>query len=98
MAPSACSPISLSSGFEMFGIGIEDEKKRSGEMKADCEVMDVLKLVLDGELGDKYILSELLKMNKGKLIKDILTLITQVVACDAKIDKLERKVKKYKSK
>jgi hypothetical protein len=37
-------------------------------------------------------------MNKGKLIKDILTLIPRVVACDVKIDKLERKVEKYKSK
>jgi hypothetical protein len=37
-------------------------------------------------------------MNKGKLVKGILTLIPRVVACDAKIDKLERKVKKYKSR
>jgi hypothetical protein len=41
---------------------------------------------------------ELLKMNKGKLIKGILTLIPRVVACDVKIDKLERKVEKYKSR
>jgi hypothetical protein len=72
----------------------EDDKKRSGEMKADCEVMDVLKLVLDGELGDKELLPELLKMNKGKLVKCILTLIPRVGACDTKIDKLERKVEK----
>ncbi|WP_428028774.1 hypothetical protein, partial [Arcobacter sp.] len=39
-----------------------------------------------------------LKMNKGKLIKGILNLFPRVVACDAKIDKLERKVEKYKSK
>jgi hypothetical protein len=38
-------------------------------------VMDVLKLVLDGELGNKYRLPELLKINKGNLIKGILTLI-----------------------
>jgi hypothetical protein len=49
--------MSLSSGFEMCGIAIKDDKKRSGEMKADCEVMDVLKLVMDGELGDKDLLS-----------------------------------------
>jgi hypothetical protein len=60
--------------------------------------MDVLKLVLDGELGDKDLLPELLKMNKGNLIKDILTLIPRVVACDVKIDKLEKKVEKYKSR
>jgi hypothetical protein len=65
-------------------------------MKADCEVMDVLKLVLDGELGDKDLLPELLKMNKDKLVKCILTLIPRVGACEAKIDKLERKVEKYK--
>jgi hypothetical protein len=98
MAPSVCSPLFLSSGFEMCGITIEDDKKRSGEMKTDCEVMDVLKLMLDGELGDKDFLPKLLKMNKGKLIKCILTLIPRVGACDAKIDKLERKVKKYKSR
>jgi hypothetical protein len=76
----------------MCGIAIEDDKKMSGEMKADYEVMDILKLVLDGELGDKDLLPKLLKMNKGKLIKYSLTLISQVGACDAKIDKLERKV------
>jgi hypothetical protein len=86
--------MSLSSGFEMCEIAIEDNKKRSGEMNADCEVMDVLKLVLDGELGDKDLLPEFLKRNKGNHIKDILTLIPRVVACDAKIDKLERKVEK----
>jgi hypothetical protein len=98
MALSACSPMSLSSGFEMCVIAIEGDKKRSGEMNADCEVMDVLKLVLDGELSDKDFLFELLKMNKGNLIKGILTLIPRVVACDAKIDKLERNVEKYKSR
>jgi hypothetical protein len=86
--------MSLSSGFEMCEIAIEDDKKRSGEIKADCEVMDVLKLVMDGELGDKDLLPELLKMNKGNLIKGILTLIPRVVAYDAKIDKLDRKVEK----
>jgi hypothetical protein len=96
MAPSAFSPMSLSSGFEMCEIAIEDDKKMSGEMKADCEVMNILKLVLDGELSDKDLRPELLKMNKGNLIKGILTLIPRVVACDAKIDKLERKVEKYK--
>jgi hypothetical protein len=98
MAPSACSRLPLSSRFEMCGIAIEDDKKRSGEMKVDREVMDVLKLVLDGEFAYEDLLPELLKMNKGKLIKDILTLITRVVVCDTKIDKLERKVKKYKSR
>jgi hypothetical protein len=49
--------MSLSSGFEMCGIAIKDDKKRSEEMKADCEVMDVLKLVMDGELDDKDLLS-----------------------------------------
>jgi hypothetical protein len=59
----------------MCGIAIKDDKKRTGEMNADYEVMDVLKLVLDGELGNKDRLPELLKINKGNLIKDILTLI-----------------------
>jgi hypothetical protein len=36
-------------------------------------------------------------MNKGNLIKGILTLIPRVVVCDVKIDKLKRKVEKYKS-
>jgi hypothetical protein len=80
------------------GIAIEDDKKRSGEMNADCEVMDVLKLVLDGECADDDLLPMLLKMNKGKLVKVILNLFSRVVACDAKIDKLERKVEKYKSR
>jgi hypothetical protein len=66
--------MSLSSGFEMCGIAIENDKKKSGEMNADCEVMDVLKLLLDGELDDKDLLPELLKMD-GNLIKGILTLI-----------------------
>jgi hypothetical protein len=90
--------MSLSSGYKMCGIVIEDDKKKSGEMNDDCEVMDVLKLVLDGEPDDKDLLSELLKMNKGSLIKVILTLIPRVVACDAKIDKLDWKVEKYKSR
>jgi hypothetical protein len=97
MAPSACSRLSLSSGIEMHEIAIDVDKKRSGEMKDDRQVMDVLKYVFDGKCADDDPLPKLLKMNKGKLVKDILTLIPQVVACDAKIDKLERKVKKYKS-
>jgi hypothetical protein len=60
--------------------------------------MDVLMFVLDGECADDDLLPKLVKMNKGKLVKGILTLIPQVVACDAKIDKLERKVEKYKSR
>jgi hypothetical protein len=67
-------------------------------MKTDCEVMDVLKSVLDGKCTDDDLLPELLKMNKCKLIKCILTLIPQVSACDAKFDKLERKIEKYKSR
>jgi hypothetical protein len=98
----------------MCGIAIEDDKKRSREMevnhddlketdemklmKVGREVMDVLKFVLDGEFTNEDLLPELLKMNKGKLVKGILTLIPRVVACDAKIDKLERKVEKYKSR
>jgi hypothetical protein len=98
----------------MCGIAIEDAKKRSGEMevnhddlketdkmklmKVDHEMMGVLKFVLDGEFVDEDLLPELLKMNKSKLVKGILTLIPRIVACDAKIDKLERKVEKYKSR
>jgi hypothetical protein len=88
MVPSACSRLSLSSGIKMCGIAIEDDR----------EVMDVLKCMLDGKSVDDDLLPELLKMNKGKLIKCILTLIHWVVTCDAKIDKLERKVEKYKSR
>jgi hypothetical protein len=84
--------------FKLCLLAIEDDKKRSGLMKVDREVMDVLKLVLDGEFADKDFLPELLKMNKGKLVKGILTLIPRVVACDVKIDKFERKVEKYKSR
>jgi hypothetical protein len=73
MASSACSRLSLSSGIEMCGIAIDVDKKRSEEMKDNREVMDVLKSVLDGKCIDDDLLSELLKMNKGKLIKDILT-------------------------
>jgi hypothetical protein len=100
MAPSAWSHLSLFLGFEMCGIAIEDNKKRSGEMEAnhdDCELMGILKFVLDGECADDDLLPKLLRMNKGKLVKGILTLIPRVVACDVKIDKLERKVEKYKS-
>jgi hypothetical protein len=78
MAPSACSHLSLSSGFEMCGIAIEDDKKRSGEMKVDHgdrEVMHVLKFVLDGECVAADLLPKPIKMNKGKLVKGILTLI-----------------------
>jgi hypothetical protein len=101
MAPSACSRLSLFSGFEMCGITIENDKKRNREMEVnhdDREVMDVLKLVFDGECADNDLLPMLLKMNKGKLIKDILNLFSRVVSCDVKIDKLERKVEKYKSR
>jgi hypothetical protein len=55
-------------------------------------------VVLDGEFADEDLLPELLKMNKGKLVNGILTIIPWVVACDAKIDRLERKVEKYKSR
>jgi hypothetical protein len=78
MAPSTCSHLSLSSGFEMCGIAIEDDKKRSGEIEVnhdDLEVIDVLKSVLDGECADDDLLPKLLKMNKSKLVKGILTLI-----------------------
>jgi hypothetical protein len=98
MASSAYSRLSLFSGIEMCEIAIDVDKKRSREMKDDREVMDVLKSVIDGKCFDDDLLPELLKMNKGKLIKDILTLIPRVVTCDVKIDKLERKVKKYKSR
>jgi hypothetical protein len=84
MTPSDCSRLSFSSGIKMCGIAIED----------DCEVMDVLKSVLDGKCADNDLLLEILKMNKVKHIKGILTLIPRVVACDVKIDKLERKVEK----
>jgi hypothetical protein len=65
MAPSACSHLSLSSEIEMCGIAIGDDR----------EVMDVFKFVLDGKCADDDLLPELLKMNKAKLIKVILTLI-----------------------
>jgi hypothetical protein len=61
--------LSLSSGFKMCGIAIEDDKKRSGEMKVnhddlketdeiklmkvDHEVTDLLKFLLDGEFADE---------------------------------------------
>jgi hypothetical protein len=85
----------------MCEIAIRDDKKRNKEMEVnhdDREMMDVLKLVLDGECADDDLLPMLLKMNKGKLVKDILNLFPRVVDCDAKIDKLERKVEKYKFK
>jgi hypothetical protein len=63
MAPSACSHLPLSSRIEMCGIAMEDDKKMSGEMKVDREVIDVLKLVLDGEFTDQDILPKRLKMN-----------------------------------
>jgi hypothetical protein len=69
IAPSVCSHLSLSSEFEMCGIAIENDKKRSGEMevnhedlketdemkliKVDREVMDVLKFLLNGEVADE---------------------------------------------
>jgi hypothetical protein len=67
-------------------------------MKVDCDLLDILMFVHDGEFAEEDLLSELLKMNKGKLIKGILTLIPRVLACDAKIDKFEKKVEKYKSR
>jgi hypothetical protein len=76
MTPSAYSHLSFFSGIEMCGIAIEDDR----------EVMDVLKSVLDGKCADDDFLPKLLKMNKVKLIKGILTLIPRVVVCDAKID------------
>jgi hypothetical protein len=101
MALNVCSRLSLSTGFEMCEISIEDDKKRSGEMEVnhdDLRVMNALMSVVDGECAAADLLPNLLKMNKSKLVKDILTLIPRVVACDAKIDKTERKVEKYKSK
>jgi hypothetical protein len=62
----------------MCGIAIEDDKKRSGEIEVnhdDLKVIDVLKSVLDGECADDDLLPKLLKMNKSKLVKGILTLI-----------------------
>jgi hypothetical protein len=62
----------------MCEIAIDDDKKRSGEIEVNhdnLKVMDVLKSMLDGEcVGDDLFL-KLLKMNKGKLVKGILTLI-----------------------
>jgi hypothetical protein len=62
----------------MCEIAIDDDKKRSGEVEVNhdnLKVMDVLKSMLDGEcVGDDLFL-KLLKMNKGKLVKGILTLI-----------------------
>jgi hypothetical protein len=52
MLPSTCSCLSLFLRFEMCGLAIDDDKKRNREMEVnhdDREVMDVLKLVLDGE-------------------------------------------------
>jgi hypothetical protein len=67
-------------------------------MKVDCDLLDILMFVHDGEFAEEDLLSKLLKMNKGKLVKGILTLIPRVLACDAKIDKFEKKVEKYKSR
>jgi hypothetical protein len=64
----------------------------------DLKVIDILKSVLDGGCSNDDLLLKLLKMNKGKLVKGILTLIPQVISCDAKIDKLGRRVEKYKSR
>jgi hypothetical protein len=62
----------------MCEIAIDDDKKRSGEIEVNhdnLKVMDVLKSMLDGEcVGDDLFLN-LPKMNKGKLVKGILTLI-----------------------
>jgi hypothetical protein len=60
----------FSSGFEMCGIVIEDMEVNHD----DRQVMDVLKLVLDGECANDDLLPMLLKMNKGKLVKGILNL------------------------
>jgi hypothetical protein len=57
----------------------------------DREVMDVLKLVLDGKCVDDNLLPELLKMNKGKLIKDILTLIPELLLVMRKLISLRGK-------
>jgi hypothetical protein len=65
MTPSVCSHLFFFSGIEMCEIAIEDDR----------EVMGILKYVLDGNCADDDFLPELLKMNKGKLIKCILTLI-----------------------
>jgi hypothetical protein len=62
MAPSACSRLSLSSGFKMCEIAIEDDKKRSREMEVnhdDLNETDEMKLmkvdreVMDGEFAVK---------------------------------------------
>jgi hypothetical protein len=66
MALSACSRLSFSSGTKICGIAIKDDR----------EVMDILKSVLDCKCVDDDLLPELIKMNKGKLIKSILTLIS----------------------
>jgi hypothetical protein len=60
----------FSSGFKMCEIVIEDMEVNHD----DREVMDVLKLVLDGECANDDLLPMLLKMNKGKLVKGILNL------------------------
>jgi hypothetical protein len=78
----------------MCEISIEDDKKRNREMEVnhdDCEVMDVLKLVLDGKCADDNLLPELLKMNKGKLVKDILTLIPELLLVMRKLISLRGK-------
>jgi hypothetical protein len=78
----------------MCEISIEDDKKRNREMEVnhdDREVMDVLKLVLDGKCADDNLLPELLKMNKGKLVKDILTLIPELLLVMRKLISLRGK-------
>ena len=79
----------------MCGIAIQDDNKRSEKekdemdlVKCDRDVMDVLKLLMDGELSDEDLLPEHLKMKKVKLIKGILTLFPGVAACDEKTERL----------
>jgi hypothetical protein len=80
----------------MCGITIEDDKKRNREMERnhdDREVMDVLKLVLDGECADDYLLPMLLKMNRGKLVKGILNLFPQLLLVMQKLISVREKLK-----
>jgi hypothetical protein len=80
----------------MCGIAIEDDKKRNREMEGnhdDREVMDVLKLVLDGECADDDVLPMLLKMNRGKLVKGILNLFPQLLLVMQKLISVREKLK-----
>jgi hypothetical protein len=80
----------------MCGIAIEDDKKRNREMEGnhdDREVMDVLKLVLDGECADDDLLPMLLKMNRGKLVKGILNLFPQLLLVMQKLISVREKLK-----